>query len=271
MNYHSDEWIMNGVQKHYEEALKIFPSDQIVGIFAQGSMNYGLDVENSDIDTKCIVVPTFDDLAYVRKPVSTTHIRANEEHIDLKDVRLYINCFKKQNLNFIEILFTPYYIVNPKYETLWKRLVANNTSIATYSPYRATKTMKGIALEKYHAMEHRYPSKVAIIEKWNYDPKQLHHLVRVKNFLSDYINCKPYEECLRPNEKVCEYLKELKEKPMELREARLLADKTLAEVDALAKTAEEIFPKDYIDDATELLLQEVQRDIMYEALRGEFI
>ena len=52
MNYHSDQWIMDMVQEHYNEALESFPKDRIVGIFYQGSGNYDLDYEGSDVDTK---------------------------------------------------------------------------------------------------------------------------------------------------------------------------------------------------------------------------
>ena len=166
MNYHSDEWIMNGVRKHYEEALKLFPADRIIGVFAQGSMNYGLDYEGSDIDTKCFLVPTLEDIIFNKKPISTTHIRANEEHIDFKDIRLFLTTVRKQNLNFMEILFTKYKIVNPTYEQYWNRLIENNEQIARYNPVGAVKTMKGIAMEKYHAMEHRYPSKIDLIDAW---------------------------------------------------------------------------------------------------------
>ena len=96
--------------EHYDEALEHFNKEQIVGIFLQGSQNYGLDLPTSDVDTKLIVVPNFKDIALNNKPVSITHIRANEEHIGFKDVRLYMETFRKQNLNFLEILFTPYYI-----------------------------------------------------------------------------------------------------------------------------------------------------------------
>ena len=33
MNYHSDDWIMAEVKKHYDEALTIFPKNRILGIF----------------------------------------------------------------------------------------------------------------------------------------------------------------------------------------------------------------------------------------------
>ena len=43
--------------------------------------------------------------------------------MDIKDIRLYFDNFKKQNINFVEILFTDFYLVNPKYKDLWKILL----------------------------------------------------------------------------------------------------------------------------------------------------
>lgn len=53
---------MHRVLEHYDEAKTLFPEDRIVGIFLQGSQNYGLDLPTSDVDTKLIVVPTFQEL-----------------------------------------------------------------------------------------------------------------------------------------------------------------------------------------------------------------
>lgn len=44
----------------------------VLGVFLQGSQNYGLDYEGSDIDTKAIIIPSFDDFVLNRKPISTT-------------------------------------------------------------------------------------------------------------------------------------------------------------------------------------------------------
>jgi hypothetical protein len=174
---------MKRVQDHYNEALKYFPEEHIVGVFLQGSQNYELDYEGSDVDTKLIVVPSFKDICLNKKPVSTTHVRANDEHTDWKDVRLYMETFRKQNLNFLEILFTDFYIINPMYKEEWDRLVAAREFIARMNVHRAVKSMKGIAMEKYHAMEHRYPAKADIIEKYGYDGKQVSHLIRVYDYL----------------------------------------------------------------------------------------
>ena len=191
--------IMKRVQEHYDEALQYFPEEQIVGVFLQGSQNYELDYEGSDVDTKLIVVPSFKDICLNKKPISTTHMRENEEHTDWKDIRLYMETFRKQNLNFLEILFTDFYIINPMYKEEWDRLVAAREFIARMNVYRAVKSMKGIAMEKFHAMEHRYPTKADIIDKYGYDGKQVSHLIRVYDYLRRYIAGESYEDCLRPS------------------------------------------------------------------------
>ena len=104
MNYHTDEWIMNKVKEHYQDACKQYPEHRIIGVFYQGSGNYGLDYEGSDVDTKCVLSPSLKELAE-SKPTSTTYIRDNDEHIDFKDIRVMLETFKKENLNFLEILY----------------------------------------------------------------------------------------------------------------------------------------------------------------------
>ena len=265
MNYHSDQWIMQNVREHYNEALGYFPEDRIVGIFYQGSGNYGLDYEGSDVDTKLIVTPTFKDIAMNKNPVSTTHIRANEEHTDWKDIRLYIQTFRKQNLNFLEILFTPYKILNPVYEEQWNRLVEAREDIAHYSPIQAIKSMRGIAKEKYFAMEHHYPSRMEWINKFDYDPKQLHHLLRVEEYIERYINGVPYEKCLISE--MPEYLVEVKKGLYNLGEARAHANDAIEHIDLLC---DDFLKNEHtVDVKIDALLDGVQYEIMRIAIKKE--
>ena len=256
------------LKDHYLESLEYFKENQIVGIFLQGSQNYQLDLPNSDVDTKLIVVPSFKDIALNRKPISTTHIRANEEHIDFKDIRLYMEVFRKQNLNFLEILFTPYSIINASYEYQWNRLVIEREKIARMNPWRAVKSMKGIALEKYHAMEHAYPSKVEVLAKYSYDPKQLHHLVRVDNYLTRYIAGESYEKCLIPTEEMKKFLLDIKQGNWELAAARELATMSLAHVE---KIADEFCAQNEDKENEEMrdLLEDVSYNIMKIAVKEE--
>lgn len=268
MNFHSDTWVMGKIKEHYDEALRYFPIDRIVGIFCQGSTNYGLDTPNSDVDTKLIVTPSFDDIIFNRKPVSTTHIRENEEHIDFKDIRLYMGTFKKQNLNFLEILFTPYKIINPFYAHEWGRLVEAREAIAHMNPYRAVQSMKGVALEKFHAMEHRYPSKIAIIDAHGYDNKQLHHLLRVEDYLERYIRGEKYEDCLRPSDPDALLWEKTHFRPLE--EARSMA---IAAKENIERMAADFYGthENAEDPEVVALLDDVQSNIMRIALRKEFL
>ena len=260
--------IMNELDRHYQEALKRYKESQIVAICLQGSQNYGLDIEGSDIDTKCILTPTFKDIAMANQMVSTTHVLDNNEHLDAKDIRAYISCFRKQNLNFLEILFTEYFIIPVQYYSQWYRLVVNREDIARMNEYRAVKSMKGIALEKYHAMEHPYPSKVDILAKYSYDPKQLHHLVRVDEYLTRYIAGEQYKDCLIPKDDVREYLLDIKKGKYDLAAARSIADKTLAHV---TQIADDFCSKqeDKEDEDMRELLQDVQYEIMKIAVQEE--
>lgn len=225
--------ILWNLEAHKNEVMPMFQPDQFVMIGLQGSQNYGLDIDGiSDIDTKFVLAPTFKEIAMNKKPVSTTHIRANEEHTDLKDIRLMLQTFKKQNMNFVELLFTEYKLINPLYAEQWNRLVREREVVAHYSSYAAVKTMKGIAMEKYHAMEHEYPSKLEILAKYGYDGKQLHHLLRVEDFMKRYIEGEDYEKCLRPLNP--EYLKSVKQFYYNLDEARDVAAAAIKRVTDMA-------------------------------------
>ncbi len=258
------------MEEHFEEAKTLFPEDRIVGLFLQGSQNYGLELPTSDVDTKLIVVPTFEDIALARKPVSTTHVRENDEHIDLKDIRLYIETFRKQNLNFLEILFTDHFVVNPLYIEQWARLVEHREEIARMNPYRAVKSMKGIAMEKFHAMEHPYPTKLDLIEKYGFDGKQVHHLIRVDDYLTRYIAGEPYEDCLKPTGDLVPRMMEYKRHEVPLETARIEAkdflEHTIVIADEFCATH-----KDEEDISCRKLLEDVSYNIMKIATLKELV
>lgn len=262
--------VIQRVMDHYTEALKRFNENNIVICALQGSQNYGLELPTSDVDTKLIVTPSFKDIALDRKPVSTTFVRDNEEHTDDKDIRSYVSCFRKQNLNFLEILFTDYYILNLLYETQWNRLIVAREQIAHMNPFRAVKSMKGIALEKYHAMEHRYPAKVHLIETYGYDGKQVSHLLRVEDYMRRYINGESYLACLRPSESLVPHIMEYKRQEIPLEVARVEAAEAIERVNKLAdKFCEQTEDKE--DEEMRELLEDVSYEIMKISVKKEIL
>ena len=116
------DYIFSKLEEHYKKALSL--GHEIFCIILQGSQNYNLDIYTdeykSDIDTKAILLPSFEDFCKGSAPISTTHVRKNEEHIDLKDIRIMFETLKKQNVNFVEVLFSPFYIVPDKYKDYWE-------------------------------------------------------------------------------------------------------------------------------------------------------
>lgn len=222
-----EEKIMKRVREHYEYLQQ--RGVEVVFLALQGSQNYGLDVYDkeymSDIDTKAIILPSFEDFVYDRQPVSETIVLENNEHIDVKDIRIMFEIYKKQNVNFIETLFTEFKIVNEKYKDIVQLLFENAEEIAHINEYQAIRCMAGMSKEKLKALKHPYPTIVDKINKYGYDPKQLHHILRMNDFIKKYaILRKPYKECLIPDNK--EYLIQIKKGVLSEEEATQLAIET---------------------------------------------
>lgn len=258
MNYHSDEFIMDKMKEHYEDALKQYPKDRIVGIFYQGSGNYGLDYEGSDVDTKCVLAPSLKELAE-SKMTSTTYVRENDEHIDFKDVRTMLDTFKKSNLNFLEILYTKYYIINPIYEAEWNKLIAARDSIVTMNLPSLLKSMKGIAGEKFHALEHRYPSRIEWIDKFGYDPKQLHHLFRIEEFMDRWLFGDSFSDCLISQQP--QWLIDVKKGKYSLGDARRLGKATMDNIQSLYELYISQYPNEINEDVYKLFDEVVYNTI----------
>lgn len=237
---------------------------KVLGVFLQGSQNYQLDYEGSDIDTKAIVIPSFEDFVLNRKPASTTLILPSNEHIDVKDLRLMNECFRKQNINFIEILFTKYRYMNPEYETLYQPMFDNNEKIAHYNNYASVNCIAGMVYEKHKAMEHPYPSLIDKIEKYGYDNKQLHHILRCEEFLNRYINGTPYAECLIPTNP--QYLINVKSDYIyTLEEARQIANN----VEYVVKLTKQQY-MDTHPPAIDAEVDEIMNKMLFEILKHSF-
>lgn len=260
-----DERIMKRVKEHYEEACSL--GKEVVAIFLQGSQNYKLDEYSdeymSDIDTKCIILPTLDDIVNSKSPYSSTHVCANNEHIDIKDIRVMFEMFKKQNNAYVELLFTKYYYINPKYEKLVMELKMLAESISRMHPNQALRCMAGTSAEKYKALEHPYPNTMDKINKFGYDPKQLHHILRLNDFMKRFIAGESYESCLVP--KHIGYLMKVKKGFYDLTEARRLAYETDQENKRLKE--ENITTPEFIDQETLKALDELKVKFITQFLK----
>ena len=185
------KYIMNNLKEKWDYLKN--NDYKVVALFLQGSQNYNLDVYDddykSDIDAKAIVLPSLKDIVLNKTPISTTIVLENNEHIDVKDIRVMKDMFIKQNISYIELLFTKYYIIDENYKDYFEKLFSMRNEIASINRNQFIKCFKGMSMEKLKAMEHPYPTIIDKINKYGYDPKQLHHIVRKKGS----IICKKHE------------------------------------------------------------------------------
>ena len=271
MPYLNDIDINKRLREHLLYYVNTYNKDWFV-LCLQGSQNYGVSDEESDIDSKVLVIPSLEDIVLNRKPVNyTLEMPDNQEHVDCKDVREYFKIFRKSNINFVEILFTDYYIVNSKYYDLWDKLRENAEGLARMNPYAAVSCMKGMASEKRHALCHEYPSRMPWIEKFGYDPKQLSHLIRISYFLKWYIKGKPYKDCIYPEKEwLRKWLLEWKRTGCGLNkeEAEVKADEVMEGIIEMADDFRKNCPNEN-DPTMNALLDETLYDLISRSLKEE--
>ena len=145
----------------------------VIYIGLYGSQNYNVDDEQSDIDCKAIILPSLHDIIY-RKVTSTT-IELETGAIDVKDIITFYNVIRKGNFSYIEAIDTTYSIGDKYIKELFRQIRPS------------LKSMLGAMYEKRKALTHEYPSKEFEFQKWGFDPKQYHHIIRLFDILS-YIN-----------------------------------------------------------------------------------
>ena len=259
--------IMKRVQEHYTYLRK--KGYEVVFIALQGSQNYGLDVYSedymSDVDTKAVVLPSFEDFVYNKKPVSNTIVLENNEHIDVKDVRIMFEMYKKQNINFIETLFTKFKIIDFRYSELVQPLFDNKEKIAHINVNQALRCMAGMSMEKLKALQHPYPTIKERIDKYGYDPKQLHHILRMNDFIKKYAKGLPYEKCLIPDEK--NYLIKIKTIPFKVDLAVSLAQTTDMETKKIKD--DNVTEQDIINQKGIDVLNKVKFDLLKQKFKKD--
>ena len=153
---------------HYKDLLEE-KGYTVLYIGLYGSQNYNLDDEQSDIDCKAIILPTLHDIIF-RKTTSKV-IECENGSIDVKDLITFYNVIKKGNFSYIEAIDTEYSIGDKYLKDLFKQIRPN------------LKSFLGAMCEKRKALTHEYPSKHEEFEKWGFDPKQYHHIIRLSHLL----------------------------------------------------------------------------------------
>lgn len=155
-----------------------------------GSQNYNLDDELSDIDSKLWVFPSYETIYKGTRLINyIEEISIGDDKCEIKDFRLLFENLKKQNINFVETLFSKYCIVNPFYATYFYELQDYREVIGFYDTPRFLQTMLGQMETRYKKIQ----SEEVSIEK---KAKHLYQILRIEEFVKRFFNGEKYEDCL---------------------------------------------------------------------------
>ncbi len=265
----NDSKIMSRLKEHLAEALVSAGNPDWFVICLQGSQNYDMADENSDIDSKLLIIPELEDLVLNITPPNHVHIMDNNEHCDVKDIRDYFKIVRKQNINFVEIFFTDYYLVNSKYKDVWMELQRHREEIANGNIYSFLKCCKGMIFEKQHALTHPYPSKLDLLEKYGFDGKQLSHAYRVYDFATRFVSGKEsYKDCLVPKNK--DFLMSIKrnEYPEDVETAKYMMDEIVEKI-TLFEAMNNKYRTNKFDENVSKLLDDSLYNIITRSIKEE--
>jgi len=173
----------------------------VLAVMLYGSQNYDLDTIDSDIDVKAILLPSLDDLIQNKSPISK-NIEYENGLIELKDIREFYRTIKKGNPAYLEVLVSDYrYGEGDLYKT-FEDTFCNKNLIDMYVQSIADRFYNacyGIMLQKQKALTHPYPSIQDKIDRYGFDSKQLHHIIRLYHIILELFYNFGYSEAIVPN------------------------------------------------------------------------
>lgn len=161
-----------------------------------GSQNYGLDSAESDVDTKTMLLPSFKMVCLNSKRISTEVVMPDGSLDNCKDFREMFGNYLKGNINFVETLYTRHFACTELYYPEFQELREYRDLIANAQPQKLMHMACGMARQKYAAFDKEFEGKKEVLAKYGYDPKQLHHLVRLFHFMKTYRDTLSFEEAL---------------------------------------------------------------------------
>ena len=191
--------VMARVEKHYNRAIEHFGEEAVLGVFLYGSWNYNTNTPDSDVDTKCILIPSVYNLALKPLEVKHLHIFPDSDDKDFEvcecmSIMHMVANWKKQNINFVEIMFTEYCKINPIYKDFWEKRfpLEVREQVARYDMRQAV-----------HSMVHQA---IHTIKQDPTCPKKVMNGARIANTLDNLFNNPKmsYKDCIWMREDVRE-------------------------------------------------------------------
>lgn len=245
---------MERVREHHEIAKSVFPEDLIVGVFLYGSQNYGMDDELSDVDTKCIFVPSFDDLVFPLPLHNREEVLENNEHITFTDIRNFVRSIRLCDTTFIEVMFTKYFVLGPMFQGLWRDFASHRAEFAYYNP-------AGFVNVGYRDMQ-------AVLKRQEntaYNPKLAAMVKRYEFLARDYLAKAELESLYCPKEH--EWLLQVKRGKCDIEDGMAMQREAVENLRKYSEITKDLEGK--LDTFVQEMLENYQRAFIWEQIKKE--
>lgn len=205
---------MDAVRRHHNYVLNKAKerNESVIMTVLDGSQNYGLDHDGSDIDTFSFVLPSLENISQLKEPVST-EFWVEDGKCSVKDIRLALNLVIKTSPNSIEWFTSKYQIRNLEYDNLLNKYLNSDTvnKMIRSNYFHMLKACEGMAhqLSKRNMPSgKRYSHALRIIHMWNTFVGKDYHIL---SFRDEESRLKALSAKLNPDEDYQEQIEELAE------------------------------------------------------------
>lgn len=131
MNQISDDEIYSALRESIDYLKTIYNEAQLFGIAVFGYANYGIAESKDEIRLQAFYIPTIEEML-INQYFITNEIKYKDYLIQVKDLRSVYNATIFQDIEMIESVYTPYYIVNPRYSFIFDTYFRNKADQITY-------------------------------------------------------------------------------------------------------------------------------------------
>ena len=197
----------------------------VYAIMLKGSQNYNLHDSESDVDANAILIPSLSEIRH-NKSYKYTY---DTGEVTCHNIYSFADIVAKGNPQWSEAVNSKYII---------------GSSLEMFKKYSINPSaLKGMFMEKVHALDKRYPSRAKYIDEYGWDGKQLHHLIRLYDLL---LNDKIIYEY---HGKEREYMLDIKRHifPLTKEEAFLLRDEYVAKLNKIYEEKKILYKPEKID------------------------
>lgn len=239
------ERFANLFDEHCKTITERYPN-RVLAVCVYGSQNYDLATEESDIDTKAFILPTLRELVQYKKVSETITADHTGGLCDAKHIDLMVENFLKGNINFLEVLYSPYQRVygNEAMTDLFLDLVDMRESIVHSDVRKMLHAAAGMAEQKYVALKRPFEGKLEVLAKYGYDPKQLASMYRLQYFLDTWEKTEDFWTSIHPKDGMKDFILNVKKGTLTEAEATEAADSCHRWIQRYMDKVDQRYPRD---------------------------